>query len=259
MNKTALITGASGGIGLELAKIHAAKGRDLVLVARSLDKLIEIKGQLEDEFGVSVITIGKDLSIIGSAKDVYEEIKTMGIKIDYLINNAGFADFGLFWERDWSTQLAMINLNVATLAEFSYLYVEEMVDRGSGKILNVASTAAFLPGPLMSVYYATKAFVLHFSEALDNEVRDKGVSVTALCPGATKSGFQSRADMEDSGLVKNRKLPSSEKVAKFGYEAMESGKRTAIEGFANKLTVFTIRFLPRNFKTNLVRKIQAKK
>ncbi len=256
--KTALITGASNGIGLELAKIHASKGNNLVLVARNKTKLNEIKAELENQFNVSVYTIGKDLSIANAAQDVYNETNQQKIQIDYLINNAGFGDFGMFVATDWNKELQMINLNITTLTQFTKLYLKDMVSRKNGKIMNVASTAAFQSGPTMAVYYATKAYVLSFSEATDNEVREFGVSVTALCPGATESGFQAAAAMEESALVKGKKLPTAKEVAIYGYNAMMKGKVVAIHGFMNWILANSVRFLPRSIVVKTTRKIQDK-
>jgi uncharacterized protein len=258
MKNTALITGASNGIGLELARVHASKGGDLVLVARNKSKLDELKAELEKQFKVSVFTIGKDLSAIDSAREVYDETTKQNIQIDYLINNAGFGDFGMFVETDWSKELQMINLNITTLTHFTKLYLKEMVKRRSGKIMNVASTAAFQSGPTMAVYYATKAYVLSFSEAVDNEVSDKGVTITTLCPGATESGFQAAAAMEESNLVKGKKLPTSKEVAQYGYAAMMKGKTVAIHGMINYLMANSVRFSPRALVVKLTRKIQDK-
>jgi hypothetical protein len=258
MKNTALITGASNGIGLELAKIHASNGGDLVLVARNKSKLDEIKMELEKLYHVSVYTIGKDLSTHNSAQEVYDETTKQNIQIDYLINNAGFGDFGMFIETDWNKELQMINLNITTLTQFTKLYLQDMVKRGSGKIMNVASTAAFQSGPTMAVYYATKAYVLSFSEAVDNEVRKSGVTVTALCPGATESGFQAAAKMEESKLVKGRKLPTSQEVAIYGYEAMMKGKTVAIHGMMNWILANSVRFMPRALVVKITRKIQDK-
>jgi uncharacterized protein len=253
---TALITGASNGIGLELAKVHASKGDNLVLVARNKTKLDELKAELEGKYKVTLYNIGKDLSAANSAQEVYDETKQQNIQIDYLINNAGFGDFGMFVESDWNKELQMINLNITTLTQFTKLYLQDMVKRGSGKIMNVASTAAFQSGPTMAVYYATKAYVLSFSEAVDNEVRDKGVTITALCPGATESGFQAVAAMEESRLVKGRKLPSSQEVAEYGYKAMMKGKTVAIHGVVNWLLANSVRFTPRALVVKLTRFIQ---
>jgi uncharacterized protein len=255
---TALITGASNGIGLELAKVHASKGGDLVLVARNKSKLDELKSELESQYKVSVYTIGKDLSSINAAQEVYDETTKQKIKIDYLINNAGFGDFGMFTETDWNKELQMINLNITTLTQFTKLYLKDMVKRKNGKIMNVASTAAFQSGPTMAVYYATKAFVLSFSEAIDNEVSDKGVTVTTLCPGATESGFQAVAAMEESALVKGKKLPTSKEVAEYGYASMMKGKTVAIHGIMNRIMANSVRFLPRAIVVKATRKVQDK-
>ena len=203
--KTALITGASSGIGYELAKIHAAKGGNLVLVARSKATLDELKNELEKQYKVSVYTIGKDLSLPNAAQEVYDETTAQKINVDYLINNAGFGTYGFYAISDWEKELQMLNLNIVALCQLTKLYLKDMVKNKGGKIMNVASTAAFQPCPTMSVYGATKAFVLSFSEAVDNEVREKGITVTALCPGATRSGFQAAANMTDSKLFKNKK------------------------------------------------------
>lgn len=255
---TALITGASNGIGLELAKEHASKGGDLVLVARNKSKLDELKVELEKQYKVKVYTIGKDLSINNAAQEVFEETAKQNIQIDYLINNAGFGDFGMFVDTNWNKELQMINLNITTLTQFTKLYLQEMVKRGSGKIMNVASTAAFQSGPTMAVYYATKAYVLSFSEAIDNEVRDKGITVTTLCPGATESGFQAVAEMEESNLVKGKKLPSSKEVAVYGYAAMLKGKTVAIHGVMNWIMANSVRLTPRSIVVKITRKIQDK-
>ncbi len=255
---TALITGASNGIGFELAKIHAAKGDNLVLVARNKNKLDEIKKELENSYKIKVYIIGKDLASANAAQDVYNETTQQNIQIDYLINNAGFGDFGLFAETDWNKELQMINLNITALTQFTKLYLQDMVKRKNGKIMNVASTAAFQPGPTMAVYYATKAYVLNFSEAVGNEVSDKGITITTLCPGATESGFQAAAAMEESALVKGRKLPTSKEVAEYGYKAMLKGKSVAIHGVMNYLFANSVRFTPRALVVKLVRKIQDK-
>jgi short-subunit dehydrogenase len=258
MKRTALITGASSGIGLELAKIFAREGNDLVLIARNGSKLQELKNSLEKEFSIKAYIISKDLSKIDSAQEVYDEVKNKSIVIDYLINNAGFGDFGMFTETNWNKEEEMIQLNITTLTQFTKLFLKDMVLQKKGKIMNVASTAAFQPGPTMAVYYATKAYVLHFSEAIDNEVRDKGVTVTSLCPGATESGFQDAADMQESKLVKGRKLPTSKEVAEYGFKAMMKGKRVAIHGLLNYIMANSIRFTPRTLAVKVVRLIQDK-
>jgi uncharacterized protein len=258
MNKTALITGSSSGIGLELARIHAENGNNLVLVARNKNKLDILKNELEQKFKITVCNLEKDLSLPDSAKEVYDELSRQNISIDYLINNAGFGDFGFFAESDWAKQEKMINLNILTLSHFTWLFLPEMIKKGKGKIMNVASTAAFQSGPTMAVYYATKAYVLSFSEAVDNEVRNKGITVTALCPGATESGFQAAAALEESRLFKDRKLPSSREVAEYGYKAMMKGKTVAIHGLMNAIMANSVRFAPRSLVVKVTRKMQEK-
>jgi uncharacterized protein len=255
---TSLITGASNGIGLELARIHASKGDDLVLVARNITRLNQLKSELEKQYSISVTVIEKDLSKTDAAKEVYDETSIKDIEVDYLINNAGFGDFGLFADSDWNKEYQMINLNITALTQFTKLYLNDMIKRGKGRIMNVASTAAFQSGPTMAVYYATKAYVLSFSEAVDNEVRSKGITITALCPGATESGFQAAAAMEESNLVKGRKLPSSRDVAEFGYKAMLKGKTVAIHGLMNYIMANSVRFMPRSIVVKVTRKIQDK-
>jgi short-subunit dehydrogenase len=255
---TALITGASNGIGLELAKIHASKGDNLVLVARNKEKLDALKKELENRFKIYVYTIGKDLSVINSAEEVYNEITQQNISVDYLINNAGFGDFGMFTETNWDKELQMINLNITTLTQFTKIFLKDMVRRRSGKIMNVASTAAFQSGPTMAVYFATKSYVLHFSEAIDNEVREKGVTITALCPGPTESGFQVAAALEESGLFKGKKIPKANEVASYGYKAMMKGKTVAIHGFMNAILANSVRFMPRKLVVKVARKMQDK-
>lgn len=256
---TALITGASNGIGLELAKVHASKGDNLVLVARNGNKLNELKAELEKQYAISVWVLAQDLSQPNAAQEVYDETQRQNISVDYLINNAGFGDFGMFYETDWAKELQMINLNITCLTQMTKLYLKDMVKQRKGKIMNVASTAAFQSGPTMAVYFATKAYVLSFSEAINNEVSDKGVTVTALCPGATESGFQVAAAMQNSGLVKDRNLPSSKVVAEYGYNAMMKGKAVAIHGLMNRILANSVRFMPRALVVKVTRQIQGSK
>lgn len=258
MKNTALITGASSGIGLELAKIHASRGGNLILVARSKGKLDELKAELESSYGVSVQNIVKDLTLPGSAREVYEETQRQQIQVDYLINNAGFGDFGKFTETDWQKEEQMISLNIGTLTQLTKLYAQEMVKRKRGRIMNVASTAAFQSGPLMAVYFATKAYVLSFSEAVDNEVRDQGVTVTTLCPGPTETGFMAAAAMEESGLIKGKKLPTSKEVAEYGYAAMLKGKTVAVHGLMNSLLSSSVGLMPRKLVVTITRMLMNK-
>jgi uncharacterized protein len=258
MSKSALITGSSNGIGYELANIHAENGNDLVLVARSKCKLDVLKGKLQKLYGIKVYTIEKDLSAPGAAIEVYDELQSQNITVDYLVNNAGFGDIGMFAESDWNKQERMINLNVTALTHLTRLFLPGMIERGSGKILNVASTASFQPGPTMSVYFATKAYVLSFSEAVNNEVRKRGITVTALCPGSTESGFHAAAAGEE-GHVRERNLPSAREVAEYGFKAMMKGKAVAIPGLKNSIMATTVRFIPRSLVVKAARKIQENK
>jgi uncharacterized protein len=258
MANTALITGASSGIGLELAKTFASHGHHLVLVARNEGKLKELAAQIEQQYKVKVTVIAKDLSNYNTAKEIVNSCTQQNIQVDYLVNNAGIGDFGFFHESDWNKQEQIINLNITALTCLTHLVLPGMVQRKFGKILNVASTAAFQPGPTMSVYYATKAYVLSFTEAISNELEKTGVTVTALCPGATESGFQSAAAMEESKLVKGKKLPSSAEVATYGYKALMNGKVVAIHGFMNKVIAESVRFTPRFLVRKIVRSIQNK-
>lgn len=253
--KTALITGASSGIGLELAKIFASRGTNLIIASRNIIELAKLGTELSEKYKVYVEEIEIDLSQPGSAKKLYDEVKTLNFEINYLVNNAGFGDYGLFYKSDWDKQERMINLNMLTLTHLTHLFLPDMLKRKSGRIMNVASTAAFQPGPLMSVYYASKAYVLFFSEAIANELEGTGVTVTALCPGPTKSGFQKTANVEHSKMLNADSIPTSKEVAEYGYKAMMKGKRVAIHGLFNKELAFVSRRAPKKFMLNTVRKL----
>ena len=257
-SQTALITGASSGIGYELTKLFARDRYNLVLVARSESKLEQIASQLTKQFGIIVKVVIKDLSSPTSPKEIWQELQTEAITIDVLVNNAGFATYGLFIETELQPELNMMQLNMITLTHLTKLFLPEMLARRAGKILNVASTAAFQPGPLMAVYYATKAYVLSFSEALANELQGTGVSVSALCPGTTASGFQSRAKMENSKLVNNKQIMDANKVAAIGYRGLMNDRSVIISGYQNKLLALIVRFIPRNLTTKIVRNMQEK-
>ncbi len=256
MAYTALITGASSGIGLELAKIHASKGGNLVLVARNKFRLDILKSELVSKYRIAVCVIEMDLSLEGSALKIYEQTTLKNIQIDCLINNAGFGDFGFFSQTDIQKEVNMINLNIITLTLLTKLYLKDMLDRNGGRIMNVASIAAFQPGPKMAVYSASKAYVLSFSQAVDNEARDQGVTVTALCPGPTESGFQEAASMQNSKMFNISKLPTSSEVAAYGYDAMIKGKSLAIPGIMNNFMVDAVGIIPRKWVLKLIRKIQ---
>jgi short-subunit dehydrogenase len=254
MTFTAFITGASSGIGYELAKILAENGTHLILVSRNEGKLNDIKKQLEDTFSIKVQLIIKDLSIPGSSAEVFAQIKNE--PIDIVINNAGFGDFGFFKDSELEKITSMMHLNIVALTELTHLLLPSMIKQKSGKIMNVASLAAFQPGPLMAVYYATKAYVLSFSEAISNELQKTGVTVTALCPGPTKTGFADVASLEFSKLFTSLPIASARDVAKFGYKAMMKGQVIAIPGFLNTTSAFLTRFFPRRFVRSMARKIQ---
>jgi short-subunit dehydrogenase len=253
MAETALITGASSGIGLELARIHASRGGNLVIVARRRERLDELAGELEKQFGIRSTVLAKDLSLPSAPEEIQREVETRNLEIDFLINNAGFGGHGLFHQRAWEKDRDMIQVNVLALTALTRLLLPGMIERGRGRIMNVASTAAFLPGPLQAVYYATKAYVVSFSEALANELRGTGVTVTALCPGATETEFAAEANLADTPAFKIG-VVSAESVAKYGYEAMLKGKRLAVHGVANKLLVHGIlRTLPRGLTARVSR------
>ena len=226
MKDTALITGASSGIGEEFARIHAARGGDLVLVARRQNHLEALAEELRQAHGVAVLVIACDLTDAAAPAHVLKTTREAGIEITTLINNAGFGGRALFHEQDLERQLKMIDLNVRALTELTHLFVQDMVARKAGRILNVASTAGLIPGPLQAVYFASKAYVVSFSQALTEELSDTGVTVTALCPGGVNTAFFDKADMRTLAMVKE--AASADEVARFGYEAMEKGKLLVI-------------------------------
>lgn len=257
MNKTALITGASTGIGFEFTKLLAADGYNLVLIARDEQKLREIAASLPTKFNISVKIYPKDLSATGDIENLVRQIREDAGSIEVLVNNAGFGLSGAFVDTDLARELEMIQLNVVSLVIFTKLLAKEMVQRKGGKILNVASTAAFQPGPLMAIYYATKAFVLSFSEALAEELKESGVTVTALCPGPTATQFSKRAELEKSRLFKGGIVPVLDPgmVAKIGYEGLIRGQRVVIPGLINKIGVLTVRVTPRRLVAQIARQL----
>lgn len=259
MHGTTLITGASGGIGRELARVFARKGHHLMITARREHLLTDLKKELETEFDIQVHVLAGDLGSAGGPGTLFSFAQEHNLVIDTLVNNAGFGDYGFFHESEWQKQAAMIDVNIKSLTHLTCLFLPAMIERRHGYIMNVASTAAFQPGPLMSVYCATKHFVLAFSEAIANELRGTGVSVTALCPGPTTSGFQEASGMQKSRLVNLMPLPNAREVAEFGYKSMKKRKRVAVHGFSNKLLSVVGKFLPRNTLTAVVRAIQSPK
>jgi uncharacterized protein len=257
-SQTALITGASGGIGYELAKLFASDGTNLVLVARSGDKLAQVAKELHDNFECTVKTIALDLSTLPAPKFLFDQLQSEGIAIDILVNNAGFGAFGEFAQMGEQEILGQIELNITALTHLTRLFLPPMIRRGRGKIMNVASTAAFQPGPLMGVYYATKAYVLSFSEALANELNGSGVTVTCLCPGPTNTDFARRAGNDNSRLFKKIGGMKAETVARDGYRGLMAGKTVVISGMQNWLVAESVRFAPRKVVTAISRWISEK-
>lgn len=258
--ETVLITGASYGIGYELARVFAAHGHPLVLTARSHDKLEAIRREFEKQYNVPVQVITKDLSHPLSPEEIYRELKDRQTPVEILVNNAGFGSYGKFIETDLDHELEMIQVNISALTHLTKLFLKDMTARKKGRILNVASTAAFQPGPIMAVYYATKAYVLSFSRALREEFSGTGISVTALCPGPTASGFQKRADIGKIPLFHFGGLvTSAEFVARKGYEGLMRGRAVVIPGWMNRLMVWGAKISPAWIAVKVVRLLQKAK
>ena len=256
--QTALITGASSGIGYELAKLFARDHYNLVLVARTAGTLTKVADELQIQFGVSVKPIPLDLTASPSPQFLFDQLQREGIAIDFLVNNAGYGVLGDFTEVPPEESLDQIQLNITALTRLTKLFLASMLARGSGKIMNVASTAGFQPGPGMAVYYATKAYVISFSEALAEELKDSGVTVTCLCPGATDTGFQGRAGTENTRLLKTVRPMEAKTVARDGYRGMMTGKTLVISGLRNWLLAESLRFSPRKLVTIVSRKVLEK-
>jgi uncharacterized protein len=252
MAKTALVTGASAGLGMELARLFAADKHDLVLVARRRDRLEQLAGELEGAHGSHVLTLPCDLAMTGAPERLAAEMSKRGIEVEYLVNNAGFGTTGPFAELDLARELEMVHLNVTAVVHLTRLLLPAMLDRKSGRILNVGSTAGFQPGPFMAVYYASKAFVNSFTEALWFELRGTGVSATLCCPGATATEFSQIAGNDQSALFKKGVMRASE-VASQAYQAMMGGKPIVIPGLRNKLGLQSLRVAPRA----MVRRVTA--
>lgn len=250
--KTALITGASSGIGKALAYQFAKDGYHLVLAARSVARMQAVADDLQKQFNVVVTVIGADLETHDGAAQLHAEVKARGIVLSALVNNAGYGAYGEFKDSALAAELTMMQLNMTTVVVLTKLFLPDLLAT-RGYILNTASTAAFQPGPYMAVYYASKSFVLSFSEAIASELEGTGVTVTALCPGPTASGFQDKADLGNSALVKGKKLPTSEEVAALGYRAMQRGQRVYIPGFMNWAMAQSMRITPRNLATKVVK------
>lgn len=257
-NQIALVTGAASGLGFELALLLAKDNYDLILADVDAEKLRKAKETITSEYPSEVQLIIKDLSRSNIAEQIFQDIN--GKPIDVLINNAGFGIFGSFNDTDWQREMDMLNLHVMTTTHLTKLVLKGMVERGSGKILNMSSLAAFQPGPLMSLYYASKAYILSFSEAIANELKGTGVTVTCLCPGQTKTCFQDVVSNGSQSLNNKIKfnIGSAKEVAEYGYEAMLKGKVVAIPGNINKFLSKLPRFVSRNTATAIIRKIQEK-
>jgi uncharacterized protein len=250
---TTLITGSSGGIGYELAKLFAKDHQNLVLVARNGPRLAQVADELQRQFGITVKAVALDLTEPTAPGSLFEQLQREQVGVNVLINNAGYGRFGEFAEVTAEESLGQIQLNIAALTNLTKLFLGPMLQRGSGKIMNVASTAGFQPGPLMAVYYATKAYVISFSEALANELADKGVVVTCLCPGATQTGFAGRAGNDQSRLFKAVRPMDAKTVARAGYHGLLKGKTLVIPGFRNWLVAESVRVSPRKMVTAVSR------
>lgn len=259
-NYTALITGASAGIGYELAELFAQHGHNLVLVARSEDKLQSMALKFAIKYKVYTKVIAADLSEHNAPAKVMAQLKQENTTVDVLVNNAGFGYYGAFRESDLQRELDMMQLNMGSLTHLCKLFLEQLPKEQHGKIMNVSSTAAFPPaGPFMAVYYASKAYVQSFSEALASELEDDNVTVTTLCPGPTETNFKEAANLEGSGLFTKQFIADARSVAKAGYEGMMAGEVVVVPGIHNKLTVLSTRFVPRGVLRNIVKKMQEKR
>ena len=255
MNPTVLVTGASGGIGEQFARLFAAHHHDLILVARIEDKLQSLSAELARAHGIQSRSLAADLADPAAPPRLFEALQ--GVAIDALVNNAGFGARGAFAEIGYQVEARMIQVNVAALAHLTRLCLPGMLARRNGKILNVASTAAYVPGPFMAVYYASKAFVLSFSEAIAEEVQGSGVTVTALIPGPTETNFAATAGNQDSRLFRTAAVMSAAAVARVGFDGLMAGKRVAIAGVGNRLTVFSTRLAPRTMLAKITSKLNS--
>lgn len=252
----ALITGASTGIGREFAYLCAHSGYDVVLTARSGPRLEELASDVQQRTGRKAFSLAIDLSEPAAAPELYRQAIALNIPIEVLINNAGFGLRGRFWELDEAEQMQMLHLNIGALTHLTRLFLPDFIARRRGYILNVGSTAAFQPGPLMSVYYASKAYVVSFSEALHNEARDYGVKVTCLCPGPTKTEFDKRSGAVGTKLFEGGNTMSALRVAQIGWDALQAGKSLVVAGGLNATMAFLTRFAPRQFAASMARRMQ---
>ncbi len=257
MAEVALVTGASGGIGEDLARLIAAGGRDVVLLARSAPKLQTLADELSLAYNISATVLAMDLSVPGAADEIARTLAERRIVIDMLINNAGFGTHGAFARENSVEQSRMLQVNVVALTMLTRFLLPGMIERRRGRILNVASTAAFQPGPLMAVYYASKAYVMSLSLALTEEMAGTGVTVTCLCPGPTRTGFQERAQLGKSRLFGVTSVMSSADVARAGYDALLAGRALVVPGMANKIGAQSVRFVPRRVAAKIAGALNA--
>lgn len=253
----ALITGASSGIGYELANLFAKDKHNIILIARREDRLKQLSRDLENDYKIKTLVIPKDLSQSQSAQEIYDILKQNDITIDYLINNAGFMVYGRFSDTNWSEDHKMIQLHMVTLTHLIKLFLPDMLRRENGKILNIGSTGSFVPGPLIAVYCATKNYILSLSEAIAEELNGTGVTVTALCPGGTKTEFAEKANIKNSS-VHFFEVMEAKRVARIGYKALMKGKRVVIPGMFNKIQIFSIRITPRIVASKLIKFMMSK-
>jgi uncharacterized protein len=252
----ALVTGGSSGIGVDLARVLAREGHDLILVARREPELKAVAAELSTRYGADSTVITADLSTPDGPAKVFDEVTAAGLDVDVLVNNAGFADHGRFWETDPDTAQQMLMVNVVALTDLTRRFLPAMCARRRGHVLNVASTAGFQPGPFMAVYYASKAYVLSFTEALAEELRGTGVAATALCPGVVPTGFQDVAGLDDSSpMLHSPAVKSPEYVAQAAYAAMAKGKPVVIPGGLNKLGVQSLRVAPRRVVATVIKRL----
>lgn len=251
----ALITGATSGIGRELTKLFAADNYDLILVARNKEELVDFAKELQSHHDIFIKVIAQDLSKPTAAKEVFKELEKESLSVDILVNNAGFGSAGNFWEIEYETDFDEIQLNVMTLTMLTKLLLPSMIKQKSGKILNLASIAAFFPGPLMAVYYATKAYVLSFSEALREELRGTGISVTVLAPPPLNTGFAKRAHVRNPSSFDHAKM-TAQQVAKIGYDGMMMGKDLVVPGLFNKLKALASRLVPYTLSASVIMYMQ---
>lgn len=254
----ALITGATNGIGYELAKLFASDGYNLIIVARSEDELQQKKTEFAQQYGIDVIPIAKDLFQPNAPYELYDDVKSRNVTVDVLVNDAGQGQYGLFVEQDLDRLLEIIQLNVVSLTVLTHRFLKDMVARNEGKILQLGSIASQLPGPWQAVYHATKAYVLSFTEGLISELKDSAVTLTVLQPGATDTDFFHKADMENSKIL-DTKLQDPARVAKDGYEALMSGDDKIVSGLKNKVMVGMSNVMPESTVANQMNKVQGPK